>query len=383
MPASSKSTPHRVTLMPSIIQLPDYNSHAWESIPGSHRAEIKALMNLFTEVPEKGLTRWLQSAANQMGIAYSTLRRHYDNVANNGGDWTMLIDKRKVPVLRAECARAKQPHFEAYVVKLVEKNQRKTTPAFRHLRQQWNSRQKPIPGYEDWAGWPQIPVGWTDRNLTRITQRATNIARLTSIRVGTSSKTNPFLPTVLTTRANLWPGAVIQLDDVWHTNFVTLGKKRDVVRVLELGALDLFSACRFHFGAKPRRKRENGSWETIGGPDMRLFLAGMFHRTGYSPQGTMLMSEHNTAKVSEDIARALYDATHGMIRVDYQPIEGKQAALSGFWSGTEGGNFRAKACLESTHNLIHNDLAALALQTGHVSHGLAGPSQFASCGPLF
>jgi len=104
-----------------------------------------------------------------------------------------------------------------------------------------------------------------------------------------------------------------------------------------------------------------------------MFLAGMFHRFGYSPNGCMLMSEHNTAKVSEDIARALYDATRGLIRVDYQPIEGKQAALCGFWSGSEGGNFRAKACLESTHALMHNDLGHLPMQTGSPSSGLQGP----------
>jgi hypothetical protein len=59
--------------------------------------------------------------------------------------------------------------------------------------------------------------------------------------------------------------------------------------------------------------------------------------------------------------------------VDYQPIEGRQAALTGFWNGTEGGNFRAKACLESLHNIIHNDLSALLMQTGSPSSGLKGP----------
>jgi hypothetical protein len=38
--------------------------------------------------------------------------------------------------------------------------------------------------------------------------------------------------------------------------------------------------------------------------------------------------------------------------------------LTQYWGGTEGGNFRAKASLESIHNRIHNDLANLSLQTG-------------------
>lgn len=359
--------------MPCFISEPDYHSTAWEAIPGDHRKEIRALVTLLKDAPDSGITRWLREQAAIIGLSYQALRRHYYNLTNNAGDWTVLVDKRKAPEHRAAAAMARQPLFTAELAKIVESYQRNNTAAFRALRKRWSARRDAIPGYETWPGWPKIPAGWSDGNLGRIIKQETSAARLQSIRVGTSSKTNTFLPTVLTTRTNLWPGAVIQLDDVWHKNYVTLGKKREVVRVLELGALDLFSACRFHFGAKPRRRRENNTWETIGGSDMRMFLAGMFHRFGYSPNGTMLMSEHNTAKVSEDIARILYDSTRGMIRVDYQPIEGKQAALSGYWHGTEGGNFRAKACLESTHSLMANDLAHLAMQTGHVSHGLQGP----------
>lgn len=351
----------------------DFSSPAWEAIPGEHRHELRRLVETLNSAPKKGLVDWMKRTAPQLGIEFPTLRRHYYTLRNTGGDWTALVDKRRSSAHRAADALSRQPVFVAELVRLVGKHQRKNSPAFRELRRRWSARRVPIPGYESYPGWPQIPAGWTDANLTRIVREATDRARLSSIRIGTSSKTNPFLPTVLTTRVGLWPGAVIQLDDVWHDNFVTLGKKREVCRVLELGALDLFSASRFHFGAKPRRRRESGSWETIGGADMRQFLAGMFHRIGYSPRGTMLMSEHNTAKVTEDAARILYDASGGLIRVEYQPIEGKQAALTGYWTGTEGGNFRAKACLESTHNLIHNDLSALALQTGSPSSGLQGP----------
>jgi hypothetical protein len=351
----------------------DYNSPAWEALPQVLRQEVRTLLEIFGGVPAAGVTHYLKAQSLAHGMSYATLTRHYYAWKNNGRDWQQIVDKRKAPQVRASLALSRQPVFAAELVRLVNSYKRNHRSAFKDLRKRWTARRKTIPGYETWPGWPQIPAGWSDRNLYRIVQQETNRARLVSIRVGTSSKTNPFLPTVLTTRVGLWPGAVIQLDDVWHDNYVTVGKKREVCRVLELGALDLFSACRFHFGAKPRRRRENGSWETIGGADMRMFIAGMFHRYGYSPQGTMLMSEHNTAKVSEDIARLLYDATGGLIRVDYQPIEGKQAALCGFWNGSEGGNFRAKACLESTHNLIHNDLAALSMQTGSPSSGITGP----------
>lgn len=359
--------------MSLILCRPDYTSPEWDQLSNEIRTEVRAWIHEFSNHPGRDVTRWLKDVAKALGVSYPSARRKYDALRNSGGDWTLLIDKRKLPVGSTLIDGTSSPAFRAYLVALVGSYKRNNAAAFRQLKQRWISRSEIIPGYEAWAGWPAIPTGWHKRNLARIVADETNKARLRSIRTGTSSKTNIFLPHVYTTRVGLWPGAVIQLDDVWHDNYVTLGAKREVVRVLELGALDLFSAHRFQWGAKPRRRRENGSWETLAAKDMRLFTAGMFHRHGYAPQGTMLMSEHQTAKVSEDIARILYDATHGMIRVDYQPIEGKQAALNGFWSGTEGGNFRAKACLESTHNLIHNDLGHLLGQTGSYSSGIQGP----------
>lgn len=354
---------------------PDYTSPEWESLTNELRADVRNWLDIFAERPETGITKWLTRVGEITGTSFATARRKYDALDKSNGDWTVLVDGRKAAPVADRIDGTAAPAFRAALVKLVAKNQRKNDPAFRELRRRWAAREKAIPGYESWDGWPAIPVGWSTRNLSRIVKEEATIARLRSIRVGTSSKTNPYLPTVRTTRVGLHPGAVIQLDDVWHDNYVTLGTGRnmEIVRVIELGALDVFSAHRFHWGAKPRRKRDNGTWETIGGKEMRLFTAGLFHSTGYSPRGTMLMSEHNTAKVSEDIARILYDATGGLVRVDYQPIEGKQAALNGFWSGSEGGNFRAKAHLESLHNRIHNDLAHLPGQTGSPSSGLKGP----------
>ena len=356
----------------TIIQ-PDYSSPEWEALPGDCRKQVRELLEAMSQAPDSGLTAWMKSTARELATTYPTFRRKFYAFRNSDCDWMVLIDNRKSTTARAANSLARQPHFIAELLRLVEKYQRKNNPAFRHLKRRWLARKKAIPGYEDWQGWPQIPDGWTDRNLARIVAENSNKARLASIRIGTSSKTNPYLPQVLTTRCGLHHGAVIQIDDVWHDSIVTYGKSRAPVRVLELGALDLFSACRIHFGARPRRKKESGGYEGIAGADMRLFLAGLLNRTGYSPQGTMFMSEHATAKISDDIARILYDSTQGMIRVDYQPIEGKQAALSGFWSGTEGGNFRAKAALESSHALIHNDLSALPVQTGSPSSGLKAP----------
>ncbi|BCU76015.1 hypothetical protein [Luteolibacter sp. LG18] len=343
---------------------PDYASQDWEDVPLDHRPLVRAWLRELAEAPKRGVTKWLQEMAQRLGISYSTARRKYDDLRNSGGDWKVLVDSRRM-VTPAEMARTSLPVFRAELARRFEKHQRNGRAAFRKLRQDWKTRAKTIPGYEDWVGWPELPEGWSDRRLYAIVQEETNQARRRSIRIGTSSKTNPFLPTVLTTRVGLWPGAVRQLDDVWHDNFVTVGRKRELTRVLELGSLDLFSACRYNYGAKPRMRKEDGSgFENLKMREMRFYLAGDLWNFGYSPRGTMYMAEHGTAAISEDIERILYDATGGMIRVERQPIEGKQAALCGFWSGSEGGNFRAKAALEVVHSLIHNDLGHLLLQTG-------------------
>ncbi len=350
---------------------PDYSSTEWADIPADQRSMIRLKLDAFEGAPARGIVAWIAEQAPRFGMQPGGWKAQY-YAYRETGDWRVFADKRTADLAPAEEATTRTPRFICYLLTLVESYQRKNAPAFRELRRRWRVRDQQIPGYEGWPGHPEVPAGWSNRNLADIVKAESNKARMQSIRIGTSSKTNPFLPGVLTTRVGLWPGAVIQLDDVWHDNYVSHGKKREIVRVLELGALDLFSGHRFHWGAKPRRRRENGSWETLAGKDMRLFLAGMLHRFGYCPQGMMFLSELQTAKVDEAVARTLHDATGGLVRVDYQPIE-RHSALTNYWGGSEGGNFHAKACLESTHALMHNDLAALAMQTGSPSSGLKGP----------
>lgn len=352
---------------------PDYSSPEWEALTNEIRAEVRAWLDALSTASKPGLTSKLRIIGASMGASYQTARRKYDDLIASGGDWKVLIDHRKAPDDSVQIDGTASPLFRAYLMKIVEDYQRNNAAAFRELKRRWLQRVTPIDGYEDWRGWPAIPAGWHKRNLARIVKAETNKARLTSIRIGTSSKTNPHLPTVLTDRVGLHHGAVIQFDDQWHDDFVTLGRKREPVRVIELGALDLLTAHRFHWGAKPRRRTVAGGYENIRKRDMLLFAAGMLHSNGYPADGSMWMVEHGTAALSEEIERLLYDATRGLIRIERQPIEGKQAALTGFWPGTEGGNFRAKACLESTHNLIRNDMAALPLQSGSPSSGLKGP----------
>jgi hypothetical protein len=330
------------------------------------RDEVRRWMWAFQEIGiSKPIGGSLARIARALSVSPKTARRKYDALRKSGGHWTAFLDNRKVGGAAAE-ARTQDKEFLTFLATLAEKYQRKSAPAIKALHRAWAARTT-IPGYNDFPGWPATPEGWSNRNLARLIKEACDARHLASIRVSTSSKTRAgsMLPQVFTTRVGLWPGAVIQLDDVWHDNFVSVGKDRRTTRVLELGALDLFSGCRFHWGAKPRMPKADGSgMENLKEREMRFFLAAILWNFGYSPRGTRFMAEHGTAAIREDIARILSDATGGLIEVRRQPIEGKQKALTGFWNGSEGGNFRAKAALESVHNLIHNELSFLSLQTG-------------------
>lgn len=341
---------------------PDTRQDSWGSIPVKIRDTIRMWISAFEELPVvKPIEHYFEQVATYTGSSPGTAKRHY-YALKNSRDWKVLIPKNHLGKVQPD-VRTNNKEFRNYLVKLAGKYQRGNAPAIRKLHRQWKAGHD-IPGYEDKKGWPALPEGWSEKNLNRIINEETSKEAQRSIHIGVSSKTNPGLPQVITTRTNLWPGAIYQLDDVWHDNFVTVGKDRKACRVLELGVLDLFSAARIHHGCKPRIKNEEGKYENLKEKETLFLLAGLFHGIGYSPRGTMLMAEHGAAAVTERAERILYDATGGMIRLDRQPIEGTQQALANFWGGSEGGNYRAKAALESSHNLIHNDLSALELQTG-------------------
>lgn len=344
------------------IQLPRPDSTTFAALPADARQEVRDWIDAFQTHPfAKPVGNWIDTIASHVGKSPATVRRKYDEFKRSRS-WKVFVPKHRLPKTALN-VRTRHEVFRNHLAALAENHQRNSTAAIRKLKRQWKNRET-VPAYEDFPGWPALPDGWSDRNLSRIIQDVCDKRALQSVRHGTSSKTNALLPQVHLTRVGLYPGAVYQIDDVWHDNFVTIGKNPRPVRVLEFGVLDLFSGCRFHWGSKPRMRREDGTHQNLNEREMRFFLAALLLNFGYSERGTQLMVEHGTAAIREDVERILRDDTGGLLTVARQPIEGTQQALCNFWPGSEGGNFRAKASLESLHNLIHNDLAHLALQTG-------------------
>lgn len=339
------------------INSPDRSDAEWCQTPQAERLRV---------------SRWLQAMercdspaaiAAAMNTPLKTVYRKLGDYKASGCDWRALVDGRRAKPAR-EC-RTNLKHFRAHLSGLAGDHQRNSRAAVRKLREAW-ARRDVIPGYEDLAGWPAMPAGWSTPNLMRIIRETATKPQLRAKRVGTNSKSGAALAQVFSTRVGLYPGAVYQFDDVWHDHLVTVGRDRRPTRVLELGVLDLFSASRFAWGAKPRMPKADGSgMEGIKEREMRFFLASILWNFGYSPRGTILCAENGTAAIRDDIEAILMDNLGGAVTVRRAPIEGRQQALTGYWPGSEGGNFRAKAALESLHSLIHNDLANLPLQLGN------------------
>lgn len=352
------------------IPQPSPDSKDFADLTLDQRNIVRAWRAAFEENPViNPITAWFQKVGAYLDVSPSTVKSKYYALKKNP-DWRTLVDSR-LNIKKASTCRTANLEFQNYFKKLCEKNQRSTSTAIRDLKRRWKNKE-PIPGYTDLPDWPKYPPGWSERNLRRFTPTKTE---LSAMRFGVKTAAK-HLPQIYSTRVGLWPGAFYQFDDVWHDNYVRIGNQ--VTRVLELGALDVLSGCRFAFGAKPRMPKADGNGkQNLTEKEMRLFLAGVLYNEGYNAElGTTLVVENATAAVSKDLESILYDATGGKIKTDRSGISGKQQAVLDLWGGRGGGNPRHKASLESLHNLIHNELASLTAQTGHdrnepeMSHGL-------------
>jgi hypothetical protein len=242
---------------------------------------------------------------------------------------------------------------------------RKTCMAQAHKRciEIWRVTDYPIPGYDirppaDVHG---IPRGWSYSNFLQLVKESKFVRSLATTGAKAASQYAFHIPT---TRVGLEAGQYIMLDDVWHDFKVKPSLKAPAGRLLELTALDLFSAKKVCYGLKCETTDDiTGIRKRLQERDMRFLLAAMFSLHGYRKAGTTLICEAGTAVVREDIAKALFDCTGGAIHVETGKCKGSPA-FPGWYRGRAGGNPRFKAALESSFNLVHNATAMLAAQTG-------------------
>lgn len=324
------------------------------TLPDAVQAEVTAWHGLLASVSPP-IQRSLSAIASRMGCSLQTARRKYD--AHKKSGWRGLVNRSKAP----ELARAGlSPDFIAWWKTLCLQNARKCRPAYREFVRRFKSG-APIPGLEPGVPRDTLPPGCTYSNLIRHKPTPFELA---ASRIGRGAASD-YRPKVLTTRAGLEVGQRYLFDDLWHDFKVVMvggangSWQRRPMRLLQLHAHDLFSACQFARGLKPRvEDPETGQSVNLNQDEMLFLLAHVFTEFGFHPDGCALMLEHGTAAVNETVERAIYDISGGKVTVLRSGIQG-DAAFAGQYPGRGKGNFRFKAALESLGNLIHNETAAL------------------------
>jgi len=325
----------------------------------------------------KPIGKSLEAVAARFGCDYVTARRKYDEFKKSGWNIRVLVNCSKAGITKQQIYAGeieaafnlgtKHPEFVSYIKALAESYQRNTAAAHRAFQKQWRDG-KEIPGLDNSLPRHELPPGCGYDNIMKLVSDAFAFA---ATRNGLAAAVAKYGPQVFTSRANLWYGSHYAIDDVWHDNFVVFGDQgsSQIVRVLQLGGMEIFSGNYIAWGCKPRIQRADGTMDNLKEKYARLIVCKILFHEGYSPRGTEFIAEHGTAAISAFIEECL--RRYGgllpngkpVISVRRSGITGKEQAVIG-WRGQGGGNPRAKSWLESFHNLIHNELAAITGQTG-------------------
>lgn len=345
--------------MNTALLAPPPGDEIFAGLPKPVRDEVRAWVRAFRTVPlVKPIELAKDRIARIMGCSITTVERKLTMI-RKGGDWRVFIDNRAIAASNA--TRVKDPRFQSFIKTRFEAHKRVSASAIEELYRMWRNRED-IPGYEGWPGWPNIPEGWSERNLYRQQPSKTE---LKAFRIGLSAA-YAGMPQVFSTRVGLWCMSHCMFDDLIHDDFIRVGTRSAVGRVMELDALEVLSGYKIAWGTKPRLpKKDNPTqFEGLKEKNMRLLLASVLFGTGYSERGTVLLCEHGTAAIREKVRQILFDATGGVIRVRDSGITGDEQAVLASWKGEGKGNPRFKAPIEVLRALIHNRKDYLLGATG-------------------
>jgi len=337
-------------------------------LPVAVRKEINLLVKLLKEVQaaphgQKGLA--YEHGARQMtaaGYEMTTegFRKLMPLYEEEG--WEGLIDGRKVSHADNKLPVA----FVQEVKRRFDLQPRSRKDAWQTLISEWK-KGKPITGYRispPADAFTRIPVGWSYKHLCRVCK--SSAFERVAMTIGLGKARAKHGSKLFQSRIGCYPFSHVMIDDVYHDNFVhVLTKKhRQLCRVAELGCLDVLSGSRFMYGSLPLLKKKDGTTDSIKESYTRLLVAKYLYEYGFSPRGTIILGEHKTATLRDNIVALLSDRTEGLVTFDAGGWTGKQQAVAGMFRGDGGGNPRHKSLLESFHNLMHNRFAALPGQTG-------------------
>jgi hypothetical protein len=344
-----------------------------ENVRGKIEDRLSAIERILKSTIRRGAA--IAAEAQTLGVCAAAIRGWITRYNRSGGDWRALVDRRMVGHEDFKLPDV----FIGYWKGLCEGNQRKCRPAWRKLIRDWKAG-KPVPGY-DITPRPEInglPRGWSYGNLMRFKPSKFELVLARQGPIAASE----LLPLTFTTRVGLLPGQYYFFDDLWHDLKTTVHWKRSTVIPLELACHDLCCALKVKYGLKPMLRGDDGKREGLRDENMRYLIATVLTQIGVNRSGFFLGGEHGTAAIAKDMEELLIRFSPVPCGVLRSGIQGHHALAGGFPGLGRGtrrddsgnrvgfyskglGNFRFKASLESSHNLVHNETADLPGQTGH------------------
>lgn len=289
---------------------------------------------------------------------------YYDKWLASDRDWQRLINRARVPDREST---ALAPETILHWHELVARFMGRMRAAHRELVRQWEGGAE-IKGLPTTGRPADLPRSLSYSTLTRKEIAPDKVSRAVG-RVGTSAA-SIYLPSVLSTRVGLLPGSWFFFDDMWHDFSVTVPGQLGARRLLQFHCLELLSGCQVARGMKPEMlNAATGRFERLKEREMLFLLAHHLGNVGYNPESCVLGMEHGTANVAERVDRLLHGVSGGKLRIERGGIQ-NPALADGLYAGRGKGNFKFKAALESSGNLIHNETGDRLLLPSQVGNNM-------------
>lgn len=348
-----------------------YASLARASAP-AQREKAADWIALFQMVDARacvGVVGAIASVAAERGVAFGTLRRRY-YAWRKGDAEAAALDRRAA---RPPETPRRAAFLSAYLA-YTEDDRNTSVNGWRRMMADFQAG-KELPGVGSWrevwrsehpfeavpercpADW--IPAGASYPNLQKAAARDPDrLFQLLAARQGRRAAHRALLP-VLTTRRGTPVGAVYQFDDVWH-NIDVMVPGGKTAQPLEFAGYDLASAFKMASVMKPRLTSADGTRNNLTEQQFRFLLGHVCCRVGFHRDGVRLVLEHGTTAIRSEVARQIATIPHyGALITHAESGVLSEQLHAGLFPGCGGGNFRFKALVESSHNVLHNREASL------------------------
>ncbi|MBI5689276.1 MAG: hypothetical protein HZC55_04205 [Verrucomicrobia bacterium] len=324
-----------------------------------------AMMERIDAAPKKQPAIEAEALRQHAGERYSegAIRKaYYQKWAGGGRRWQDLINRARVP----DEAAGLDPAMVLKWHQVFFRKSGRGRAAHRELQRLWRAGDH-FPGFPAQGRTKHLPPRLSYANLMRGKYKPTAVVKRVA-RIGLGAA-HDLLPGVLQTRVGMRPGSFLLFDDIWLDLYCSVPKQFGMRRVLQFHAMELLSGDQIGRGMKPEILGDDGRMERLKEREMLFLFAHVLGNRGYNPEGCLCVMELGTATVPERIVRLLHDFTGGKLRVEKGSTKDHPLA-QGLYAGRAKGNFKIKAALESSGNLIHNesgDRLLLPAQSGNLA----------------